>query len=333
MKKIALLGTGNVGRAFAHHLERTSEEHPFRLTAVADISGGLFLETAREMRAALDQLERGSLIRDCAPQERLHEVPDFILSLRAAHIDVLVECMPTNISDGQPALDYLHTAILQGIPVVTVDKGPLVHGFKKLTEAARQAGVGLGYTGTTGVRPPAEIAGCRIRDIQGVLNGTTNYILTQMLEHSMPFADALADAQRQGVAEPNPSLDTDAWDTACKILILGNRWMAAGAALQDVARMGIGTKTESLIRAARAGGRAVRLIGRARVRRGKVQLSVAPELIGPGSPFFTISGTSKGAVFTTEDGVEFFSAGRSGRQEIAQTILEDVQAIAHGSTS
>lgn len=327
MKRIALLGAGNVGRAFARYLEQTQGEHPYRIAAAADISGGIFLDRPALVAPLLACLESGRLIRDCVAGERRLEVPEFIERLRDAGIDVLVECMPTNIADGRPALDYLHAALRQGIPAVTVDKGPLVHGFRRLHEAARTSGVGFRYTGTTGVRPPADIAGRRIVDIQGVLNGTTNYILTRMLEDSMPFAAALAEARRQGVAEPDPSLDTSGFDTACKILILANCWMSAEAELHDVSHTGIGPETEPTIREARAAGCAVRLIGRAHALSPGVSLSVAPERVGPDSPFFAVAGTSKGAVFTTDEGAQFFSAGRSGRQEIARTILEDIREI------
>lgn len=333
MKRIALLGAGNVGRAFARHLDGTEAEHSYRIAAVADISGGIFLKHPAAVAPLLDCLGRGQLIRDCVPAERLLEVPEFIECLRAAGIDVLVECMPTNITDGRPALDYLHAALRQGIPAVTVDKGPLVHGFRRLSETARTAGVGFGYTGTTGVRPPADIAGRRIVEIQGVLNGTTNFILTRMLEEAMPFAHALAEAQRQGVAEPDPSLDTSGFDSACKLLILANRWMGAQAALDDVSRTGIGPETEPSIRKARAAGRAVRLIGRARMLPAGISLSVAPETVGPDSPFFGIAGTSKGAVFVTDEGAQFFSAGRSGRQEIARIILDDVREVTGARSS
>lgn len=328
MTRIALLGIGNVGRAFARHLQEEDPRQPYRITAIADVSGGMYLETPGQLPAILDRLEKGALVRDCAPAGRLREVRGFLGSLPSSGIGVLVECMPTNIADGQPALDFLHSVLLSGIPVVTVDKGPMVHGFRKLTGAAATAGVGIAYTGTTGVRPPPEILGARIAAIEGILNGTTNFILTQMLEHSMAFAQALVEAQKQGVAEPNPALDTEGWDTASKITILANRWMNAEATLADVARTGIGADTESMIRTARAGQCVVRLIGRARLCETGVRVSVAPELVDPGSRFFAISGTSKGAVFTTVDGDSHFAESRSGRTAIARTILEDVQTVA-----
>src|SRR5262249_53175472 len=148
--------------------------------------------------------------------------------------------------------------------VVTVDKGPIVHGFRELNEVARDSGARLGYSGTMGIRPPDELAGSRILEIRGVLNGTTNYILTQM-QGTLSFQAALDRAISDGVAEPQPSLDIEGWDTACKILILAKALMGAEARLDEVSRIGIGPETESLIGVAKATGRVVRLVGRARI--------------------------------------------------------------------
>jgi homoserine dehydrogenase len=327
MTNIALLGTGNVGRAFARFLARTAETHACRVAAAADISGGVFFEGSERLESTLDRLEQGSLLGHRFAAGKIMPVPQFLQALPGAAVDVLVECLPTNIADGQPALDYLCGVLTAGIPAVTVDKGPVVHGYRRLTEAAASAGVGIAFTGTTGVGPPPGLSGMRIREIQGVLNGTTNFILSRMLEHSIPFAEALEDARSQGIAEPDPTLDVEGWDTACKILILGKRWLGASVELQDVPRTGIGPGTEPLIRSARASGRAVRLIGRACDRAGLVEVSVAPEVVGPESPFFAVTGTSKGAVFSADDGRELFAESRSGRDAIAQTILEDVRAV------
>jgi len=327
MIKIALLGFGNVGRAFARRLEDTRGDHNYRIAAVADVSGGMILDRREQATRLLQEQEPGLLVRDCAPPGSLLKVDDFIQALPAAGVEALVECMPTNIVNGQPALKHLHAALQLGIPAITVDKGPIVHGFAILSETARQAGAGLAFTGTTGVRPPAEVAGRRIREIRGVLNGTTNYILTQMLAHSASFTAALRAAQKLGIAEPDPTLDIEGWDAACKILILANQWMDVGAQLHDVLRTGIGPETESDIQSARARGLALRLIGRAHREDETVHIGVAPEMVGPDSPFFSIKGTSKGAVFVADDGQEFFAASRSGRDAIAAVIFDDLQTV------
>lgn len=327
MIKIALLGFGNVGRAFARYLAKTNDGARFGIFGVADITGALLLADIGDVRWLLEKQEQGSMVADCAGRGTFLDVPSYVDALPDAGIAVLVECLPTNLVDGQPALDLIRRALDKRIAVVTVDKGPIVHGFLALTEAARRHGTRLAYSGTTGVRPPADLAGCDVLEIRGILNGTTNYILTEMQERGLTFEQALALAREQGIAEPNPALDIEGWDTACKLLILANEWMDARAALGDVLRIGIGPETEELVRAARDSGRAVRLVGRARLWEGRVRLTVAPEIVGPESILHSISGTSKGAVFRTRQKGEIFAGGRSGRDAIALTILEDIRAV------
>jgi len=330
MVKIALLGFGNVGRAFARYLDK---QHPretgqYRISAVADISGGLLLAGAPDdIPWLLDRQEQGHMIADCAERGTLLDVPSYISALPGAGISVLVECLPTNPIDGQPALGLIRSALERGIAVVTVDKGPLVHGFRELAEIARRHRTRLAYSGTTGVRPPADLAGCHVLEIRGILNGTTNFVLSEMQQHDLTFQQALAKAQDQGIAEPNPDLDIQGWDTACKILILANEWMQAGATLADVTRTGIGPETDELIREARDGGRLVRLLGRARLSEGSVRVCVTPEMVEPESVFHSISGTAKGAIFRTREKGEVFARGVSGREAIAQIILDDINAV------
>jgi homoserine dehydrogenase len=327
MIKIALLGFGNVGRAFARYLDKTSDGTELGIFGVADVTGALLLAHVDDVRWLLEKQEQGYTIADCAARGTFLDVPAYVDALRDAGIAVLVECLPTNPDNGQPALDLIRRALDNCVAVVTVDKGPIVHGFQALTEAARRQGTKLAYSGTTGVRPPADLADCDVLEIRGILNGTTNYILTEMQERGLAFEQALAQAREQGIAEPNPALDIEGWDTAFKILILANEWMDARATLEDVLRIGIGQETEELVSAARDSGRAVRLVGRARLWGGRVRLSVAPKIVGPESILHSISGTSKGAVFRTKQKGEIFAGSRSGRDAIAQTILEDIKAV------
>jgi homoserine dehydrogenase len=326
------LGFGNVGRAFARYLDQANaaEKGNIQISGVADITGGLLLTEAGDIRWLIEQQEQGHSLADCAAAGTLLGIPAYIAALRNAGISVLVECLPTNPIDGQPALELISQVLDQGIAVVTVDKGPIVHGFRKLSEAARRNHTKLAYSGTTGVRPPATLAGCHVLEIQGVLNGTTNYILSEMQDKRISFKQALHQARDQGIAEPNPDLDIHGWDTACKILILANEWMSAGATLDDIVRVGIGPETEELIEEIRSSGRIVRLIGRARSSEGRVRLSVAPMTVGSESVFHGICGTSKGAVFRTLERGEVFAGGLSGRKAIAQTILQDVRAVCSG---
>jgi homoserine dehydrogenase len=325
MIDVALLGFGNVGRSFARYLATSGEQQDFivRIRGVADSSGWIWIDSQSQLDALLSHKESGAAISSFAPG-RTVESQDVIPSLSGSGLSAIVESLPTNLVDGQPALSMLTTALSQGTNVVTVDKGPLVHGFRDLMQAAKAGESQLAFTGTTGVPTPVELSDERIIEIRGVLNGTTNYVLTEMQERSLRFGEAVARAQAAGIAEPDPSQDLTGWDTASKILILAKVLMGAETRLSEVSRLGIGPETERLIQEARKSGRVVRLIGRARIWQGKIRVSVAPKLIDSDSPFFCMSGTSKAAVFSTAEGGSFRSVARSGRDAIAQTILDDL---------
>ena len=324
---IALLGFGNVGRAFARYVE-SRDKLSINIRAVADSSGAIFLDNDHpSLERVIDHKELGRGLGEPGPERVIPDVREFIRALPSAGVSVLVESLPTNIISGEPALGLIGAALAQGTDVVTVDKGPVVHGFSDLIEIARRSGAQLGYSGTTGVTIPDDIGGDAVLEIRGVLNGTTNYILTEMQQHQTSFDDALATAHAEGIAEPDPSLDVDGWDTASKILILAKSLMQATDRLDQVSRIGIGPQTESLIRVARESGRVVRLVGRARIWQGRVRVSVAPKLIEPDSPFYGVSGTSKVAIFRTLQHGQILSFSRSGRDAISQTILDDIIRI------
>lgn len=325
---VALLGFGNVGRAFARFVE--AETGPFRINigAIADSSGALLLHDGPSLERATAHKDSGRRLVDLAPERLIIDPLEFIRALPLAGISLLIETLPTNIANGEPALSFIKAALEQGTNVVTVDKGPIAHALNELNEVARQSGARLGYSGTTGVTIPDEIAADRVLEIRGVLNGTTNYILTEMQQHHRSFDDALATTQLAGIAEPDSSLDVEGWDTASKILILAKSLMQAGSRLDQVSRIGIGPQTESLIRIARESGRVIRLVGRARIWQGRVRVSVAPKLIEADSPFYAVSGTSKAAIFRTEERGQVLALARSGRDAISQTIVEDIIRIA-----
>lgn len=327
--KLALLGFGNVGRAFARYLLRQGSQgvQTSVIRAAADSSGGVLLEDDSLLERLIAHKESGSMIGEFASRRAIRGSSEFIQSLPSAGISAVIESLPTNIHNGQPALELIESALSQGTSVVTVDKGPVVHGLDRLLAAALAAGSRLAFTGTTGVRVPETVRDERVIEIRGVLNGTTNYILSEMQERSLPFEEVLRQAQANGIAESNPSLDIEGWDTACKILILAKSLMGANASLPEVSRIGIGPETEPLIQVARTTGRVVRLIGRARIWQGRVRVSVAPKLVGPDSPFYDVAGTSKAALFRTEGKGEVLSFGVSGRDAIAQTIESDITVV------
>src|SRR5215475_5072648 len=290
---VALLGLGNVGCAFLRYVN--SVESPIRavVKAVADRSGGLFIDNQSDVEKLIAEKQNGRTLSEIAGGDLIPNIDDFIKMLPGRGISFLAESLPTNIESGEPALGLILKALAQGTHVVTVDKGPLAHGFEELVEAQKKGAKVLGYSGTTGVSIPDELANERVIEIRGVLNGTTNYILTMMQQNQTTFDEALARVQSEGIAEPDPALDIQGWDTVIKTLILAKALMGAETRLADVSRIGIGPETESLIAIARNSGRLVRLVGRARIWQGRVRVSVAPKIVDPGSEFYDVSGTSK----------------------------------------
>src|SRR5262245_40986881 len=325
--RIALLGFGNVACALTRYIsERADLSARLEIAAVADSTGSVILDDPTQATSLLDLKSQGRGVLEAGIGRPITGHDDLIRLLPGLDIPVLVESLPTNIRDGQPALDLIRRALSQGSSVVTVDKGPVVRGFDDLRQAAAASGARLEFTGTTGVAIPAETAGEEVLGIRGVLNGTTNYILTEMQQSGASFDDALEHARREGVAEPDPSLDIEGWDTACKILILAKALMGATASLEEVARKGIGPETASLSQQGKAMGRIVRLVGRARIWQGRIRVSVAPKLIDADSPFYSVNGTSKAAGFRMA-GAEVVAHGKSGRDSIAETIVEDILRI------
>jgi homoserine dehydrogenase len=304
---------------------RVAEE--IQIRAIADSTGGVFIASSEHLDRLIQMKESGLSLRNCSPHDCIGDPGAFIDALRNSGVQAVVESLPNRLEDGEPALSLLRRLLAAGIPVVTVNKGPLVHGWVELEEAARAGGARLACSGATGVQPPAELRDCRTVEIQGILNGTVNHILSAMQMRSLTFAEGLAEARSLGIAEPDPRMDIEGWDAACKIVILSNRWMSAGARLDDVTRIAIGPETESLAQTARASQRRLRLLSRARMWQGRVRLSVVPKLVTPGSPFYALDGVRKGALFRTGERGDLFVEGRSGRQAISEIILGDVMEI------
>jgi homoserine dehydrogenase len=321
--RAALLGFGNVARAFA----RTATE--LSIVGVADRTCALCLDRSDELLTLIEHKEAGKSLREYPSAARRLDVAELLGLLLSIGVSVVIESLPTNLQYGQPALGWILTVLSQGIAVVTVDKGPLVCGYDSLIAAARSGGARLAFQGTAGVWPPAAVFEHEVVEIEGILNGTTNHILSGMCESGLGFEEALREAQLRGIAEPDPKLDVDGWDAAAKILILSRALMKGRTALCDVARTGIDATTQRLVDKARSTGRVVRLLARARSSPVGVQLSVAPEIIGPESPFFAVAGTEKAAIFHTAGRDRFFVPGFSGRGSIARIIMDDVRSVTH----
>jgi len=317
--RIALLGFGHVGRALARLLIDQRDRHPFIVTAITTTRGSITIESGIDLEQALarDSFGTGGPLP---------------VSLLPA--DAVVDLTPLDARTGGPGLAYIRDALGTGKHVVTSNKGPIALAYRELEALARERGVLLRFEATVADCLPlfdltrAALPLATIRSIRGVLNSTTNHLLSAA-PRGVPFADALAEAQRLGIAEADPRNDLEGWDAAAKATILANALMGADLATVDVARTPIGENAAVLAREAVTLGERVRPVVEL-VRDGDgVRASFGPVRLGPMDPLYAVDGFSLGAVLETD------LAGRIAVQlhepHVAQTayaVLTDLLEIA-----
>jgi len=335
MKTINLFlsGFGSVGKAFVrlihekHDLCLRRYDCDIHIGVVLNSRGGLFLAPYRNKGTNLPYLVSGS-----KPEELPFWQPglDFGDILECQDLDVWVDCTPSNIADGEPALGYVHRAFDRGWHVVTANKGPLVVDLGNIRKKAAENRVSLGLSGATAAALPTldvalhSLAGTEIHRIEGILNGTTNYVLTQMGE-GREYAAALEEAQQKGIAEPDPSQDVRGWDTAAKILIIVNTVYNTAYGLGDMHVEGITNIPAPLRDKAREKGQSLKLIGRFDKESGMPLLEVRLSLLDPLHPLYGVNGTQKGITFFTDtmDAVTV-TGGKSDPRGAAAALLKDI---------
>ena len=339
---IALVGLGNVGRNVMQLL-LDKEEHiksryglSFKVVAASDSSGAAI--AAPEARPAFgipaksEGLDLRELLRLKAAKQGAASLPkvgrpgmstqDMMDKLE---IGALLEMSPTNLQDGEPGLSAVETAIARGANVVLANKGPLVLAYPRLAEAARKKHVRLAFSATVAGGLPTVNIGRRdlvvaqIDKIEGILNGTTNFILTSMAENGMSYKDALAIAQANGIAETDPTLDVEGYDAAVKLLILAHAALDYHATLADVERVGItGVSMDDLARA-KAQGMVTKLLcvaeriapdaapsgpaqatGNLPPAGARYKLSVKPTALPPTHPMARLTAGQMGVMYHTD---------------------------------
>ena len=242
--------------------------------------------------------------------------------------EVLLECTPTNLTDGEPGTSHIITAMRTGKHVISVNKGPLALAFPSLIELANYNGVMFRFSGTVGGGTPIlEFAkrclkGDRITSFRGILNGTTNYILSKM-DDGLTYENALRDASKKGYAEANPSLDVDGFDAAAKLVIMANWVMGMKVTMKDVKRTGITNVTVGQVKKAAQSGSAIKLIAACDSKR----LDVSPTEVAKTDPI-CVNGTLNAVTFSSEHSGQQTIIGRgAGGMETASAILRDLIEI------
>ncbi len=308
-QRVALIGFGAVGRAFARLLLRKGEEirqrHGLDLRVTGIITarrGAAWDPDGLDLAAALATVEGGGdlgvLSRSPAPTETL-------AFIERCPADVVVEITVLDPRTGQPATDHVRAALRSGRHVVTANKGPLAFAYRELRELARSRGRAFLFESTVMDGAPLfsmvreGLPATRILGFRAILNSTTNFILTRM-EEGVPFEEAVREAQAIGIAEADPSNDVDGWDAAVKTCVLANVWMEADLRPDQVERAGIrGIRVEDLVDARRE-GRRIKLVCTAERTDSGVRARVAPEAVPMEDLLAHVRGTSSVITLRTD---------------------------------
>jgi homoserine dehydrogenase len=333
--RIILVGYGIVGKGVTSILskrynEKVKDGFNPKIVAIADIDGAVINHRGLSPEKLEAIKQRGYPIS--ADPDFGHPGMKALDVIEQVEAEVVVEVTPVNIKTAEPALSHITHAFKTGKHVVTTNKGPLALAMPALTELAEYNNVYLRFSGTVGGGTPMLefakrcLAGDRILGIKGILNGTTNYILSEMSQNRVAFQDALANAQKLGYAEREPSMDIDGFDTACKTVILANWILNQKITLKDIDRTGIRDITlENLDEAAKRGN-TIKLIGSID---DKSKPKVVPMEIPKNSPL-CVSGVLNAVTFQTEFAGEQTLIGRgAGGIETAGAVLRDLLDIRH----
>jgi len=332
--KLIVLGFGNVGQGFVELLLEKKHEinrnFGLRLdvVAVVDSKGYALFERGLNLSELLYAKRRYGTV---AKHEKWgSDELDAIEIIEDFDADILVDMTPTNIIDGEPGMSYLKSAFSTNKHVVSTNKGPFALDYKGLITEARQKELNLKISGTVGGATPMIdfakkcIIANNILGIEGILNGTTNHILTKMHIEGQRFEDALVDAQKMGIAEADPSYDIEGIDAACKLTILANSIMNRYVTIHDVETRGIGDITPAQIIDAKNRGMAIKLI----CAIGE-KISVKPMEVPLNSPL-CVHGTLNVIKYSTELAGDFFLIGAgAGGKETATAVLRDIIDIAY----
>jgi len=351
--RVALVGLGNVGRAFLELMtikRRVLRERyglELVLTGAADSSGAAF---------GAGHIDHANLLRHKRAGHGVGQYPRLghrgmpaAEMVRQVEADVLLEASPVNLRTGQPGLDCVRIALQRGMSVVLANKGPLVVAYRELMDMAAPTlpspvltGNGGGWLkagwGSQRLRFSATVCGalpvlnmgqrdlvaCDIQRVEGILNSTTNYILSAM-EAGHSFDQALREAQAEGVAEADPALDIQGWDAANKLVIIANAVLGVPATLKDVDVLGIQDITPDDLAAARARGQRVKLVAVAHRQNDTYRFSVHPAALPLDHPLASVSGWEMGIVWHTDImGVQFARVDERGPIPTAAAMLRDL---------
>lgn len=314
--RIGLLGLGTVGQALVRLLRDNGVEIERRLGRPLVVTRAAVRDPMKPRSCTLDGIA---------------VTADAFDVVRAADVDVIVEL----IGGLSPARELLIEALSRGRAVVTANKALLAEAGNEIFAQAQKSGAQLAFEAAVGGGIPIVksiregLSGNRIQSVIGIINGTCNYILTQMENRELSFAEALAEAQRRGFAEADPKLDVDGSDAAHKLAILAAIAFGMPTAYERITVEGIAGITPQDLQLARELGYKVKHLGIAKRRAEGVELRVHPTLIGENQLLAKVDGVLNAIVVqgNAVDRTGYYGAGAGG-DATASAVLADLVDVA-----
>jgi len=335
---IALMGFGNVGQAFAELLLKKQEtirkefDIEFIVTGIYTKKHGSAINSGGvNLKRALEFIVKGITLSNLSEDNRVSSPESFINDSSA---EIFVECTPLNPFDGQPALNFNKIALNRGKHVVTANKGPVVFGFKELSDLSKDRNKGFYFESAVMDGAPIfslfreTLPLIELKGFSGILNSCTNYLL-DFMNAGLSLNDAVDKAQSIGITETDPSADIDGWDAAIKVAALVSVLMGIPTTPQQINRSGIREISSEMIQSAKLNGEKWKLVCSAK-RQGErlVEASVQPRKVKADSPLYLVDGTSSFVQFETDvlPGLGILEKD-PGPQTTAYGLLADIMNI------
>jgi homoserine dehydrogenase len=339
--QLVLVGAGRVGRRLLTLLDETADRLPFDWTLVGMCSrsrGGWFDPLGIDPRDLDGPLGPPELLPGDGMGFLGAALPLTVTGRREGRV-VVVETTVLDAARGEPATTHVRLALDAGAHVVTANKGPAAFAWHDLAARAEAADRAFLFESAVmdGVPVFSLIADAlpavRVSAFRGVVNTTCGYVLAA-LERGERFADALAEMQRQGIAEADPSLDIDGWDAAAKAAVLANALLDARITPHDVVRRGIGDLDVEALARGRADGRRLRLVASGRRRGGRVEVEAAPVWLTPEDPLAGVSGLENALYLATDQLGEIGIVQRDGGlTQTAYGLVADLARVSRRLTA
>lgn len=338
--RAAVIGYGGVGRALIQLLYDKkdyliNEGLQIQVNYIVGRNGGIYNPTGIDLK---DLIEYGANERDITKYPfGGSDFVSFEKMLQNRDVDVVIELTPTNKETGEPAMTHIKRSLECGINVVTANKGPILLAYKELKAIAIKNRVQLGIGCTTGGALPSinggiiDLAGADILSIEGVLNGTSNFIINEIENSGCNYLEALKKAKQLGIAEANADLDVEGWDTATKLIILTNVLMNEKKSFKDISIEGITKITPEEVKKCLEEGKKYKLIGKTIKENGKIHMTVKLEKLDSTHPLYGVDGKNKAVRYISDVlGDLTIIGGASGVIPAGASILRDLINIHRG---